>query len=271
MRKRTAQRSAKDTLRPANRRKKGKLIPRTAGFGRYVLLVLVLAAMWKWALPAVTAGITANPVFTLRHIQVEGAAYLDPAGLEKVAGIETGGNIFHTDLAGAATKLTSSFAAERFTVYRKLPDTVVIRVHERTPVALVNADRLIGVDREGVPLPHIGASNVETLPIISGVQTVRALEDSTVRAHVLAGIDLLDRVSKQSPSVYKRISEVNVAEVSRMGITLVDNGLEVIVGDTNWDAIIPSLEGVVYRVTRQVDSLRVVDLRFGEKIFVRKR
>jgi cell division protein FtsQ len=258
------------SIRPAGKRSKGTGV-RIGGKGRYLLALLVLAALVKWGVPRIATEVASHPVFTLRHVEVEGAEYLDEGEIMAVAAISDTVNVFDVDIAATVASLEASFAAEQFSVYRKLPDTIAIRVHERMPVALLNANGLIGVDAEGVPLPHIGAASIETLPIISGILTVQALADSATQAHLVSGLAFLDRLSKQAPSVHKRISEVNVGDVSRMGFTLVDNGLEVIVGDVGWEKTIPAIEGVIHRVTRQMETVRTVDLRFGEKIFVRKQ
>ena len=257
-------------IRPAGKRSKGTG-GRIGGKGRYLIVLLLLAALAKWGVPRIAATVASHPVFMLRHVEVEGADYLDADDIMAVAAISDTVNVFDVDIAATVASLESAFAAERFSVYRKLPDTIAIRVHERMPVALLNADGLIGVDAEGVPLPHIGAACVGTLPIISGVRNVQALADSVTRARLAAGLALFDRLSEQAPAVHKRISEVNVSDVSRMGFTLIDNGLEVIVGDDGWEKTIPAIEGVIHRVTRQVETVRTVDMRFGEKIFVRKR
>jgi len=56
-----------------------------------------------------------------------------------------------------------------------------------------------------------------------------------------------------------------------MGIMLIDNGLEVIIGDDDWARKIPTLEHVISKVTEQIETVKAIDIRYGEKIFVRKR
>jgi len=172
---------------------------------------------------------------------------------------------------GISETLKRSFTAEDFVVFRRLPDTITIRVRERVPVALLNSKRLVGVDREGVPLPHIGATMAESLPIITGVGDIASLSNPAVRKRLVKGLRLLDRISKESPSVYNRISEVNVSNVSEMGITLIDSGLEVIIGESDWERKIPILENVIEKFTMGRNAVKAVDIRFAERVFVRKR
>jgi cell division septal protein FtsQ len=55
-----------------------------------------------------------------------------------------------------------------------------------------------------------------------------------------------------------------------MGISLIDTGLEVIIGESGWTEKLPNLERVIAQVTGRMDSVRAVDMRFGEKIFIKK-
>ncbi len=258
----------KATKPPA--RKPGKP-GRMSGMGRYVILAVLCGLAVKYlAAPAIDA-VKHHPVFTVRHVVVEGADYIDPSRIIETAGIETGVNIFDVPIRPVVARLDDTFSAEDFTVFRRLPDTVAIRVKERKPVALLNMSELVGVDANGVPLPHVGASLAETLPIITGVDNVKSLSDSTVRDHLVKGLRLVERISKESPSVYKRIYEVNVANVSELGITLIDNGIEVIIGEDDWSRKIPMLEKVINRVPDSVEKVRAIDIRFAEKVFLRKK
>ena len=271
MLKRRAQMAKKRTgkSRPADRGSRRKSL--LSGRGRYIIGVFgILAIGWFGGRPVLDK-IKSHPLFTVRDVVVEGADYLDSESIISTASVPLGSNIFDIDYRTISERLKSSFAAENFTVYRRLPDTVAIQVHERIPVALLNANEIVGVDTEGVTLPHVDASFVETLPIVAGIDNIAALKDSAVHAKLVKGIELLDRISEDAPSVYKRISEVNVADMNEMGITLIDNGLEVIIGDKDWESNILRLESVVAKISERVESVKAVDIRFGGKVFVRKK
>jgi cell division protein FtsQ len=240
------------------------------GIVKFLVMCAVLAAfVWIVGIPVINVT-ASHPVFNLREVKIEGARYLDSEKLLKTAGIKPGVNIFNVDLAQVSQSLKSAFAAENFTVYRRLPNTIVISVRERKPVALLNMNTLVGVDKDGVPLPHVGADMVGALPIITGIKSISSLSDSTVKARLLTGLRMLNRISKDAPSVYTRISEVDVSNTAELGISLVDNGLQVIIGDRDWVRKIPNLEKVINEVTWRRSDAKAVDIRFGEKIIVRK-
>jgi cell division septal protein FtsQ len=236
--------------------------------GRFLVVVVAAGLFIQFVARPAIGRIADHPVFTVRDIVVTGAEYLNSEDITKKASKEIGKNIFDVDIAGISHDLSTTYAAEEFTVYKTLPSTITIRIHERRPVALLNLKTLVGVDRNGVPLPHVGADLVETLPIVTGIARVSDLADSTVRARLVTGLKLLDEMRDKAPSTYRRISELNVSSMNTLGVSLIDNGLEVIIGDSDWMRKLPVLDKVISEVTYQKEAVKAVDVRFGEKVFV---
>ena len=239
------------------------------GLGRYVLGIIALAILYHTAVRPVVRRIQAHPIFTVRHVLINGARYLGEETVADASRIDLGGNIFDIDIEAVSGRLTEAFAAEDFTVYRSLPGTIAITIREKQPVALLNAEKLIGIDANGDPLPHIGADLVDRLPIITGVGRIDDLADSTVRERLRIGLRMLDALRDKAPSTYKRISELNVANLNDLGISLVDNGLDVVIGDKDWSRKIPVLDRIINEVTSRRKAVKAVDIRFGEVVVVK--
>jgi cell division septal protein FtsQ len=227
--------------------------------GRYIILLGILAAGLLVGGKYAVDYAVALPVFTVRQVIVEGTHFIDRNKVIASSGIKPGCGLFDVNMVNVSIKLSKEYAARDFTIFRRLPDTIVIKVRERKPVALLGTEKMIGVDEEGVPLPHVGAEMVSTLPIITGIKSAASLADPQVKARLITGLKLLATISRDSPSIMKRISEVNV---STMGISLIDNGLEVIIGDTDWAEKVPNLEKVIAQVSGRLDSVKTVNMRF---------
>ncbi|MFC1508226.1 cell division protein FtsQ/DivIB [Candidatus Omnitrophota bacterium] len=253
-----------------NRSKRAPDTRLLVGIIRFAAVCIALATVVRYVGVPVVRTVSKHPIFHVREVVVEGAQYLDSDKIFTAANIQQGANIFDLDLMRSARKLKSEFSAEKFTVFRRLPYTVVIEVHERKPVALLNMNKLVGVDSKGVTLPHIGADMVDTLPIITGIKTVSSLSDSTTKQRIVSGIRMLEHISKEAPAVYSRISEVDVTNLADMGISLVDNGLHVIIGNNNWKSKIPNLERVINEVTWRRENAKSLDIRFENKVIVTK-
>ncbi|MFC1694107.1 cell division protein FtsQ/DivIB [Candidatus Latescibacterota bacterium] len=249
-------------------RKKHNFV-KSRGLGRYLIALLAFGLLLHFAGRPLIARIKSHPIFTVRNVVVEGARYLEQNEIIKTSSVEMGANIFDIDLRMISQSLKEVYTAEYFAVYRRLPDTITIRISERKPVALLNMKTLIGIDADGVPLPHIDASFVETLPIMTGISNLKSLSDSTVKARLTTGLMLLEIISEDTPGIYQRISEIDVTNVAELGITLVDNGLEVIIGANDWARKISTLDRVIDEVLERVETVKAVDIRFGEKIYVR--
>ncbi|MFC1552642.1 cell division protein FtsQ/DivIB [Candidatus Latescibacterota bacterium] len=238
--------------------------------GRYIFGLIILGLCYQFAVVPVMERILSHRIFNIAGVDVNGAEYIDSEEILNAAAIEIGMNIFEVDLRQVSETLENQFTAEDFTIYKRLPNSIRIHVNEKTPVALLNVKELIGVDKNGVPLPHVGAELAENLPILTGISTVASLSDSTVTERLKAGLALLEKIKDKAPSTYKRISEINVSNMNTLGISLIDNGLEVIIGEKDWIRKIPVLDKVINEITMNRKAVKAVDIRFGEKIVVVK-
>ncbi len=119
------------------RRRTGKA-GRHVGVGRYILGFMAVAVMLYFVGSNVSTHVRKHLIFTVRDVVVEGVEYLDNDALLAAAGVEPGVNIFDVDIAEVAGRIERSFAAENFTLYRRMPNRITIRVNERQPVALLN-------------------------------------------------------------------------------------------------------------------------------------
>ena len=111
-----------------------------------------------------------------------------------------GANLFRLDIAQMQNDLRSLGWVSRIETEKKLPDTLRVRIVERTPVALVQAgERLQYVDENGVPFaelsPAVGDSD---LPLITGAEGVALARCVT----------LLRALRARDAEVFARISEV---------------------------------------------------------------
>ncbi len=239
------------------------------GIGRYIIGFITIGLLYQFVGRPLNEHIKSHQIFNVRQVLVNGAQYINSEKIINAAAIEMGKNIFEIDIVKISENLKRGFAAEDFTIYKGLPNSIIIRLHEKQPVALLNVKELVGVDKNGVPLPHVGADLVESLPIVTGINSISSLSDSTVKARLVAGLNLLEKISDNAPSTYKRISEINVSSMNTLGISLIDSGLEVIVGEKDWVRKISVLDKVINEVTSRRDAVKAVDIRFGETVVVK--
>ena len=84
---------------------------------------------------------------------------------------QVGTNLFQTDISRIQAKLARAVSIKSVTVSRRLPDTLVVSVCERTPIArfgaFPDASGCLAIDDEGVVFP-VEQSRAAILPAISG-------------------------------------------------------------------------------------------------------
>ncbi len=94
-----------------------------------------LATAWRAVLDTVVeTSITAG--FEVRHVLVSGRSKTDRQTLVEALGIEIGEAIFAIDLEAARARVTSLTWVRDASIRRRVPDTVVIELVERRPLAI---------------------------------------------------------------------------------------------------------------------------------------
>ncbi|XTZ14162.1 cell division protein FtsQ/DivIB [Micromonospora echinospora] len=106
--------------------------------------VLVLALMVTWVL-------LGTGLFGVREVRVVGTELVTQVQVRQAAAVPDGVPLARVDLAATAGRIGELPPVERATVTRDWPDALVVRVVERTPVAVVpQGERFVVVDRFGV-------------------------------------------------------------------------------------------------------------------------
>ncbi|OZV84703.1 peptidase S33 [Micromonospora echinospora] len=106
--------------------------------------VLVLALMVTWVL-------LGTGLFGVREVRVVGTELVTPVQVRQAAAVPDGVPLARVDLAATAGRIGELPPVERATVTRDWPGALVVRVVERTPVAVVpQGERFVVVDRFGV-------------------------------------------------------------------------------------------------------------------------
>ena len=112
---------------------------------------------------------TADAGMTVQRIHAEGQNQASPDAILAAVGVRLGTPIFEVDLAAARDRVQAIGWVERATVERHLPSTLLVRVVERTPVALWQSNqRLVMVDRAGAEIATDSVGQFAYLPIVVG-------------------------------------------------------------------------------------------------------
>ncbi len=129
-----------------------------------------IAFMVVIVLLATGVTLTRTSLFGARTINVHGAAHLSRSDILRIAGIESGTNVFSFDAAAAERRLERDPWIADATIVKDLPSTVSVDIRERVAVAVVESGgilRLVADDGtllDAAPLatglPHIASAEV---------------------------------------------------------------------------------------------------------------
>lgn len=191
--------------------------------------------------------------FRVRHVELVGVRYAAPGEIVRLLQVDTLASVWD-DTDAWERRVAAHPQVRTVEISRKLPGTLVVRVDENMPVALVPGPRGFRVfDAGGRELP-IDPSRVPVdLPIVPRRDT--------------AALRLLAEVRQARPRMFARISEVRRTGKGELLLQLAS--LPVRVGDDllmeRLDEIAPVEEHLAKRGARIAE----IDLRFRDQVIAR--
>src|SRR5512140_2229267 len=124
--------------------------------------------------------LTRSPLFAVRTVEMNRCANVS---LEEVWAIVRGdgsGILWSVPSNEVARRLSGHPWVRSVSVRKSFPDRLVVRIQERTPVAMVNLDVLHYLDEEGRPFKRLTAYDPKNLPIVTGFSREELLRKDAV-------------------------------------------------------------------------------------------
>jgi cell division protein FtsQ len=204
-----------------------------------------------------------SSLLTVQHVQVVGTETLDNQSLIEIAGL-SGRSMIDLPEDELRSRLLEVPQVKSVTVSRHWPQTVVLKIHERQPVAIWSVSgRDYMVDSEGVVLASGGARG--PVPRIVEPQTDRVMGPGD-RVHPDA-IAFARKIYEQSPKFLNQ-SVKELEYRAGVGVTAVfSNDMRVTFGDERaYDYKVAVLSKLLDQLAAKKYAPRAVDLRFGERV-----
>lgn len=199
--------------------------------------------------------------FALKTIEVSGAVHTPRSAVDAITQAYIGANLFRLDITHIQNDLRSLGWVSRIETEKKLPDTLRVRIVERTAVALVQSgDRLQYVDENGVPFAELSpAVGDRDLPLITGA----------AGAELARCVALLRALRARDAEVFARISEVR--PVAPDGFALFDRQLGAVVYAREGDLSVKwrDLYAIAGAEKLGRASIAYADLRFADRIVIK--
>ncbi|HOB14552.1 MAG TPA: FtsQ-type POTRA domain-containing protein [Novosphingobium sp.] len=169
----------------------------------FLAMILGLAAVGAW-MAATFAGVPAmardqmavlshDAGFELHNINVRGTSNLNELKIYQIALADRDRAMPFVDVGALRDKLLELSWVEDARVSRQLPDTLVVDIVERKPVAVLEKiDRLVLIDKDGIELETIGEARAKGKLLLKG---------SSAGKQIAALTELLDAAPALRPQL----------------------------------------------------------------------
>jgi hypothetical protein len=156
-----------------------------------------------------------SPRLTVRHVVVRGDSILTAEEAASAAGLSMGGSLLAVNTTRVRASLEGLPAVRRAAVAKELPDTLVITIEARRPLAKALVPTPEGtvpvlIDGEGLIFAAGADAAGQDLPIISGLGFVRWQPGTRLPAVLRPLLDDLRKLQTDEPALFAFISEVMV-------------------------------------------------------------
>jgi cell division septal protein FtsQ len=211
------------------------------------------------------------PALQIQRVAVHGNVRLAAGEVQAKVRALRGTSILTANLPAYRKQLLDLPWVSDVALRRVLPSTVDVYVSERTPIGLCRlGNQVFLVDRLGVVIAEFGPQYAEfDLPIIDGLVRVPSSGEPAIderRADLAAR--LIDAVAPR-PDLARRISQIDVSHLHDAVVLLDGDPAQLHLGEDHFLERLQSYDDVATAVRDRVPDADYVDLRFGERVYVR--
>lgn len=230
------------------------------------VVILEACAILLAALAGIKLGyskVMASERLRVGRLEVQGNRFLSEGEVRELLGPSLGENILTLDIVALKSRLQASPWVADATVARVLPDTIRVEIHERTPLALAEVDRLYLMDTDGVLIEIYGPRTAGfDLPIVRGLQGLD-LETRGDRAR-RAGTLLFD-----VGELAAEVSEVEVEPSGDLKVVLRGAGEVLLMGPPPYRRKLLTFLGLRKDLQERCPGAAYFDLRFRNRIYAK--
>jgi cell division septal protein FtsQ len=206
------------------------------------VVLLLIAAATGWAATLGTRALAGalffhNPRYEIRRIDVSSTGPMKAQDILSFAHLAQGMNLFAVGLGQIRDDLKSVARIREVRVERQLPDGLVLRVEERTPVALFHPQEysttFFALDRDGFAFVPPASAAAGRRPLLRNLGGLGATPGSLVRdERVTAALDIIALCDDTTLGQHLPVAEIDVGQPDTLRLRLA-TGQEAIVPREN--------------------------------------
>lgn len=193
-------------------------MPRYAWIPLVAVLSIGVGALLTWKVGALL--FWENPDYAIRKmdIRVDGPT-ITAAHVREYMGVSIGTNLFSSSLRAMRDDfLKKTPIAKSVTLQRRLPDTLVVSIIERIPIARLGRWGSLAVDREGYVFSLRAGSR--EYPVISGCAPENLKPGNRVDQAVLNAIEVVDLCTRTKVGEHVKLASLDVSPKQHLELFL---------------------------------------------------
>jgi cell division septal protein FtsQ len=213
----------------------------------------------------------------VRNLVLVTDGVLDKRWLARTLAIPANATLMGLDLVQLRSRVLGDAQVASASVSRNFPDTLTVRVSERSPVVRLmaqtggEAPRMLLVSRDGVAFDGTGfdPAMVDSLPWVEGAPDLRRGGSAAPIPGMSAVSDLLASAKLEAEGLYRTWQVISIGRLASDGEIEVrtKDGMRVIFGtDENFLRQIARLDLLIDSTTDPTRPLRQVDLSLGSQV-----
>jgi len=238
-------------IMPNKRRRRG-------GFLKFLMMLAVAVGIAFSIYAFVNSGL-----FTLKKVLIFGNRHLSYVNVVDLAGLKGGENLLTLDLEEVYDNLHSSAWMRTVSLRKELPDTLVIRMEESRPVALLqSAEGLFVVDTEGLLLERVSEAPVYFLPVI-------VHESADGSDEFMEAVKLASAINDIKEAREVELVEIAGLENGARNMVVRFDGVDIRIGEGNYREKLSRYFELSREIGRRKINVDYIDLRFANRVVVK--
>ena len=210
-----------------------------------------------------------SDLFRVCQVLVKGCNRVTEEKVLQLSNVTAQDNLLSLDLKSIAASIEAHPWVHSVEVKKKLPDHLIITIKERTPVALLNSDKIYLVDEQGEIIDKLSVEDHVSLPIITGIDPKNIKNNQITKSpnnQIQKALELISIASKGTRTLgVNNISQINIAIRDTLILYTSDSGIPFHFDTENISAQFSKAEKVLYQLYRSgiYKKAAKVELNYG--------